>query len=176
MSKFYILLFTVIIYCSLRTLIDLMIEASHSSSIRRIKRKILLHTILLPALFAIMILITILTKSAFFNIYIGFGFIVASLSRDLFGKRKYLAKLEISKDEVSIQYITALLKTEQRSLLLFDISDINTEKPHWLTDFHAKVNLRYKDERIEFYLLDKALTKDIQRKIEVFVEPKPKTG
>ena len=129
------------------------------------KVKVFLLTFSFPIIFFIVIFFDKTSNNRFFDILIIGTLILATSLRIKFSNKKYLTKFCFGEQNLTIEYLTPLLKTKAINLSIDDINEFKILKANWLVEYPASININYKQSWLTFELIDKKLKESIKNQI-----------
>jgi len=135
------------------------------------KLTVLIRAIIFPLIFVVIWIYVHYTGQDPFKVYLTVVMFLVAVARIFLSDRRYLAYLNVSDSHIEIHYYTTVLKLKSINIPISEISHIEFKKAHWVADYSAIVNIKWKEEWFNFQVVQRKQIPDLQIKLKSLIQP-----
>jgi hypothetical protein len=153
------------VYFSFGTIADLVMSTQRSTQNNRIRVKVFFYDYFAPLMFALVVMFS-LPGHRVFDYLSGGGIILGALIKIFFSKNMYITEMNFDNNLLKINYLNQFFRPGSKIFSLADISCMEVENANWLIDFSPVLNVKHKEEWVEFEIIDRTFKGIIQNNVE----------
>lgn len=98
--------------------------------------------------------------------YLMGGLLTAAILRIIFSQKKYLTSIEVTNDNISIQYLNRMLFPKNVTIDKTDLNILDVKETNWWTGELDLLNFSNKKQDFTFASIDKKLKQFVIRALE----------
>lgn len=135
-------------------------------SAQNIKLKIALHSFGGVLICLILFLLSLFLSDIPTGRYLMGGLLTAAILRIIFSQKKYLTSIEVTNDNISIQYLNRMLFPKNVTIDKTDLNILDVKETNWWTGELDLLNFSNKKQDFTFASIDKKLKQFVIRALE----------
>lgn len=170
----FLWLVPLLLYLSLDTIVDIFISPKISNRLLSVKVSVFFRTFISPVIFVIIVISALYSGERIFDMIFVSAVILITIIRIFAVRHQYLISCEIEDGIVTVNFLTALMKTKSIQFNQKEIQDVEFGETSWLKglpgssrfkDIPGAMNIKYKHDWFGFEVLNRKLKDEVVSKI-----------
>jgi hypothetical protein len=170
----FLWLVPLLLYLSLGTIVDSLIASNISNRLLSVKVSVFFRTFVSPVIFAIIVISALFSGERIFDMMLVSAVTLITIVRIFAVRHQYLISCEMEDGIVTVNFLTALIKTKSIQFNQKEIQDVEFGETSWLkglpssswfVDFPGAMNIKYKHDWVGFEVLNRKLKDEVVSKI-----------